>query len=483
MKPYCYIFISILLAAGSTSCKKSFLDEGIANTRILTRQDYVKDLKTTSEYLSGIYTKVASDLFSGYHIIYPELAADNIKPVVGTGAGGATPLGAHYEWNQRVDDMSSTSVTSTSFNCNELSYGAYQLIRSCNFVLEKATEYKDQDPSLADAMMGQAYAIRALSHFFLVNVFAQSYNFSNDASHPGIVYITSVNWTDPIKSRNTVAEVYVNVIQDLKAAVSLLPVASSSTLTMNRNAAIGLLARVYLFKGDWGLAKNLARQVVAAVPIMTANYPSKLFTLEEKEVLFQLPPGIFPVDQYGSTFPGAYFRSDLQFRATADIASLLNEDPNDARKVWVTSVLGNWHITKFPVNVVTGGFSPDGAYYHSVLRSSELYLMAAEAYAQLNNVDSARFYLDAIRMRANPAALPTTTSGIVLLEAIYKERRKELAFEGWRMFDLLRWKKGVTRADALSAAAQMLPYPSNKAISPIPGLDVKVSDFVQNLDY
>jgi hypothetical protein len=483
MRPYCYIFISILFLAGITSCKKSFLDDGIANTKILTRQDYVKDLKTTNEYLSGIYTKVGSDLFSGYHLVYPELIADNIKPVIGTGAEGATPLGAHYEWNQRADDSSPTNVFRDDLNFNDFSYYAYQIIRSCNFVLEKADQYRDQDPALADAMKGQAYGIRALTHFMLVNVFAQAYNFTTDGSHAGVAYITSSNWTTAANRRNTLSEVYMNLVSDLKNATILLPVVTTSTLTMNRNAAKALLARVYLFKGDWVFAKNLAREVGTAVPIMTANYPGKLFTLSETEALFQLPPGIFPIDQYSTSFAASYFRSNLQFRATADIANLLSEDPNDIRKGWVTAVSGNWQIVKFPVNIVTGGFDPDGAYYQSVIRSSELYLTAAEAYAQLNNVDSARFYLDAIRKRANPAAIATTLTGNLLLEAIYKERRKELAFEGFRMYDLLRWKKPVFRADALSAAAQTLPFPSDKAIAPIPGLDVKVSGFVQNLGY
>ena len=49
-----------------------------------------------------------------------------------------------------------------------------------------------------------------------------------------------------------------------------------------------------------------------------------------------------------------------------------------------------------------------------------MYLTAAEAYAQINNVDSARFYLDAIRKRANPAVLASTSVGSALLDAIYR---------------------------------------------------------------
>ena len=471
---------------GSTSCKKSFLDD-VSNKSIILRQDYVVDLNTTNQYLYGIYTKLGSSLFTDYNVIYPELIADNIKPVVGS-AGGGTPLSFHYEWNQRADDVpdvstsGAMSIGTTHYNSNGYSYGAYQFIRSCNFVLEKAEEFRKENPSTSDEMKGQAYAIRALTHFMLVNMFAQAYNFTSDASHPGIAYITSSNWTDPVNGRNTVAEVYRNIISDLNTAIPLLSPTSSSTLMINKNAAKGLLARIYLYKGDWILAKNLSREVGVAVPIMTTNYPGKLFTLSETEALFQLPPSSF-TNSYRTAFASYLFRSEIQFQATADIATLLNEDPNDARKVWVTASSSNWNIVKFPEGVVVGITPASLSYYHTVIRSSEMYLTAAEAYAQLNNVDSARFYLDAIRKRANPAALATASSGTALLETIYKERRKELAFEGLRMFDLLRWKKAVNRADALSAAAQTLPYPSNKAIAPIPGLDVKVSGFIQNLGY
>lgn len=472
----------LIIVCCFTSCKKSFLDD-VTNKATLLRQDYIVDLTTTNEYLNGIYTQIGGNLFHGYNLVYPDLIADNLKPVVGT--NGVTPLVFLYSWSQQANETSSgLSLTSGAGNCNGLSYGAYQIIRSCNFVLEKSIQYRNDDPGRADAMMGQAYALRAISHFLLVNFFAQAYNFTADASHPGVAYITSSDWTASVKGRNTVKEVYENLISDLKQAIALLPANSGTTLTFNRNAAIALLARVYLFKGDWVPAKNLARQIGAAVPIMTTNYPAKLFTREETEALFQIPPSTSAAGTYATTFESVFFRQSIQFRATSDIAIILNEDPLDARKVWVTQPSsGNWNITKFPVSVVPEVPTAALSYYQTVIRSSEMFLTAAEAYAQLNNVDSARFYLDAIRKRANPAALPTVASGSALLEAIYKERRKELAFEGLRMFDLLRWKKGVSRQDPLNSEAKDLPYPSNKAIAPIPGLDVKLSGLTQNPEY
>jgi starch-binding outer membrane protein, SusD/RagB family len=475
------LLIAVVFITICTSCKKSFLDD-VNNGSILLRQDYVTNLKATNEYLNGVYTETATVLFHGNAAIYPDLIADNIKVVIGS--GGTAQLGFHYNWNQQADETlgSGGIISSSNLNCNAFSYGAYKIIRAANFVLEKSEEYKNENAATADAMKGQAYAIRALTHFMLVNFFAQSYNFTNDGSHPGVAYITSSNWTSPVPGRNTVAEVYSSLVSDLNNAIALLPQTSSGKLFISKNASKALLARVYLFKGDWFLAKNLAREVCTAVPIMTVNYPARLFTSLETEALFQIPASSGALNSYQTNFASTYFRGTARFQATSDISVLLNEDPADLRKVWITPSASNWNIVKFPVDVIPE-VSGSGSYYHTVIRSSEMYLTAAEAYAQINNVDSARFYLDAIRKRANPAVLASTSVGSALLDAIYRERRKELAFESLRMFDLLRWKKGVNRIDALSTVAQNLPYPSNKAIAPIPGMDVKVSGFSQNLDY
>jgi len=181
---------------------------------------------------------------------------------------------------------------------------------------------------------------------------------------------------------------------------------------------------------------------------------------------------------------GQFFADpELYFTASNDIAAILKENPQDARNVWVTQSGTDWNITKYPMDVVPGFGEPAGSYYQTVFRSSEMYLTAAECYANLNNEDSARFYLDAIRKRANVNAATSTATGVALMDSIYKERRKELAFEGLRMYDLLRWKKGVNRTNPFNPAAESLPYPSDKAICPIPLQDVNLSGLAQNPGY
>lgn len=481
MKNYIYYTLIILLLVPSTSCKKDFLND-VNNGSALLTQDYVVNLQTTGEFLNGIYPLLSLFTYTGYQVIYPDLIADNIKPIVAS--AGATPLLTHYSWAQQADESSSVGIVSGAPNCNGTSYGAYQIIRACNFVLEKVAEYGSQDPAKANSLKGQAYTIRALVYFSLVNIFSQPYNYTANASHPGVVLVATSNLTEPITRRNTVAEVYNQLIADLNNAIPLLPSNTTTTLIINRNAAKALLARIYLFKGDFVSAKEFSTGVSRDVPIMITNYPSKLFTPQETEALFQLPPGVSSVNRYTTNFANLYFRSRIQFQATEDVARLLTESSTDARRAWVTASSNNWNITKYPSNATTDPTTDKAnAYYQTVLRSSEMYLTAAECYAKLNKEDSALFYLNAIQKRANSNVTGSSITGAALLDSIYKERRKELAFEGLRMFDLLRWKKNVIRTDALSPSTQVLTLPNNKAIAPLPKLDVMVYGLFQNEEY
>ena len=474
------VFIMII----SCACSKNFLD--VPDTAVTIRQAYVTDLAATADALDGLHIMLAQNFYYGYNQVYPDLVADNIKPVTATSAD----LGPHYNWTQ----FAVTGATRTK-NMNAAWLDGYQIISYCNFVVAKAEEYRNQNVAKADDIKAQALTLRAFVHFMLVNLFAQSYGFTADASHPGIPYVTNYDWTEPATRRNTVAEVYSNVINDLITALPLFTTGKINKLYMNGNAAKAILARVYLFKGDFQSAKNLARELSTSVPIMPAGaggYPSKLFTLNETEAFFQIVPSAQSVSLPSPTgayqgshftyFQGTYFGRIKLFIATTDIATVLTQNPSDLRKAWVAS---NGDIVKYPSDVVSGFSSTGkyGAYYPTLIRSSEMYLTASEAYAQLKNEDSARYYLNQIRTRANIPAVAASMVGVPLLDSIYLERRRELAFEGLRMFDLQRWKKGVNRQDAWSPSVKSLPYPSNKAIAPLPPNDVQMLGLSQNLDY
>lgn len=478
MKHSTFLFILTLVAVTIVSCKKDFLD--VLDNSILTRQNYVKDLNSLDALLNGVYVRINSRFEHGSGIAYPEVAADNLKPL----ALPPATLLLHYNWAQQKDENYGGIIGDEDLNMNPVWTNAYLLARVCNFVLEEVDRYRGENPVKADDLKGQAYALRALFYFRLVNVFAQPYAFSPDASHPGIPYITTSDISVPF-TRQTVKEVYDGLVNDLNNAISLLPASTEDIRFMNRVAAKAMLARTCLFKGDYSTAKKQAAEICTEVPLLSisAGYPGNLFINNapaETEILFQVTPG----DNYYSEFIGTYLRgSMLRYNATQDIVELLQENAHDIRRNWVTHVSGAWNVTKFPVGIAGMRKVLEADYYHPVIRSSEMALTAAEAFAKTGDENEARIYLDAIRKRADPSIAAVTATGQALLDAIYKERRKELAFEGFRMYDLQRWKLGVQRKDALPGSPTGLPYPSNHAIAPIPYQDIKLAGLTQNPGY
>lgn len=466
MKCNTVLFLPLFIILLS-SCKKDFLE--VVDKTILLKQGYVVDLTTTEHYLNGIYSQIASYFANGRNLMYPELIADDVKPF----GAGLDWFGDIYSWNQSTSNPTGVNFYGHWFN-------NYRIIKGCSFVIEKSNLYKGQNPLKAANLKGQALAIRAWMHFSLINMFAQSYNYSIDASHTGIPYVLTSDVQEAVK-RLTVAKVYEFIIADLNEALEYLSPTVASKQYMNSQAAKALLARVYLFKGDYLAAKNISTQISKDVPIMIVNYPQKLYSTNETEALFQLPPG--NSNNYYTTYMGYYSTRFIHYLATDDIVQLYQVYPSDKRNGWITFVSGKgWTITKFPKG--TADYPrPEGDHYQTFFRSTEMVLTAAESFAELNNEDSARYFINQIRNRAGVPELTTSVVGSALKDSIRFERRKEMAFDGLRMYDLQRWKIGVKRMDALSSDAQSLPYPNNKAIAPIPLEDVQVAGLPQNQEY
>ncbi|RQO77780.1 hypothetical protein DBR40_07335 [Pedobacter sp. KBW01] len=465
--------VLICFLLGLMGCKKDFLE--VTNDSRLIRQSYVNDLKGLESFQNGIYVMLNQRFADGIEEAYPELAADNLKPREFPG------LTLMYNWAQEKDDSSVLNLSNTAKNLNAVWGNGYLIIRACNFVIEQSGKYHNENPTKANNLKGQALAIRAMVFFRLVNFFAQPFSFTNAATHPGVPYITTSDITKPFV-RESVGEVYDKIIEDFKSSINLLPEQTSDVRYMNRQAAEALLARAYLFKGDFKNAADLSEKVGLAVPMMSiaAGYPDAMFAKKIGagiEVLFQATPS----DAYFSHFLGEYFRgTEPNFDASQDIVEILKEDSGDARSSWIGN---DMTITKFPLSIAGLRSTPSADYYQPFIRSSECFLTAAESFAKLGNEDKARDYINAVRLRANPTARRTMLSGGQLIDLIERERRKELCFEGLRLFDLRRIKKIVTRIDALPGSPKTLPYPSDKAIAPIPVQDTEIAGIQQNNGY
>ncbi len=109
------------------------------------------------------------------------------------------------------------------------------------------------------------------------------------------------------------------------------------------------------------------------------------------------------------------------------------------------------------------------------IRYADVLLMAAEAYNKSSNDLKSRQYLNQVRQRAG--LVDVSSSGTALFGDIVKERQLELAFEGYRYVDLVRWGTASTELAALG-------YQQNKhSLLPIPDFDVRTAALPQNPNY
>lgn len=352
--------------------------------------------------------------------------------------------------------------------------GAYATINTANLFLEGMEANKDKiTPEKAENYEGEALFIRALTHFYLVNLFAQPYNFTPDASHLGVpvrTFATSgENITDSQNEvpRSTVKQVYDQIIEDLKAAAEKLPASYgdsfSNVARATSGAAHALLSRVYLYTMNYPDAIAQADLVIAGDYDLN-DHPLTAFTD------FMTQESIFSVAHNQSDNPntnhalgqhyGVTNRKDIFVDAFAEIPGL---NADDLRLTEMTTEdEGHLYTLKFT----------DRADWAPILRYAEVLLNKAEALVKRDEEISqeAIDLLNEVRDRSQVSAASYEATDFAsyeeLLETILTERRIELAFEGHRLFDLLRNKKGVPAQPLDNVPAQA--WGSDYVIFPIP---------------
>ena len=113
-----------------------------------------------------------------------------------------------------------------------------------------------------------------------------------------------------------------------------------------------------------------------------------------------------------------------------------------------------------------------------VLRLADIYLIAAEASAPVNETNALN-YLNYIATRRDAAFAGFTSSGADLVNDIIQERRKELAFEGDRFHDLNRLKLPIVRSTNYPSAARNIAYPFDKRLLPIPQVETDANPTIK----
>lgn len=470
------LYFLILLSCLCSGCKK-ILDKEPQNQ--LSLEETFSTMKGAEAALLGAYsTFFTTPYYNALRMIYPDVMGGNTK----------------YSRLSNNDLLSEYDLASSASDggMNTTYTTVYQILTNLNNIIQYAPSIPDGTSTTKNRLIAEATVLRALAHYDLLQLYAQQYNFTSDASHPGIVLaLEPIVANKTVIQRSTVKVCYEALIQDLTDAIALFK--TSERLFTSGNAvnyasidmANALLARVYLNMGDWQNAYAAAGTLInnTSYTLFTnANYVNSWKLKNTSESIFELAvPTNFSGNSYGNYFDVVNGGFYLQMAVTDDLINLYTETDVRRKSTFYTSKVTENITYYYSAKYSTSGTNATGI---KVIRLSEMYLIRAEAAAELNNLNQANSDLNVIRQRADPfAPALNITNKETLIENILIERRKELNYEGFLLFDLARRKQNIVRTDCQALTCD-LNYPAARYILPIPEASVVSNPLmIQNLEY
>jgi hypothetical protein len=399
--------------------------------------------------LTGAYGRMlVLDVFGSMPQIIGDFQADNVDFI------GSFPT---------LQDISNSAVIADNITIRNIFRDHYRAVLAANAVIQNVPSVND--PGFSDEARAQFIAeakfVRAIVHFNLVNLFGQPYTLDNGAS-PGIALRLDggalVGEFEP-KDRNSVAEVYDQVEQDLLEALPDLPEVAGR-VRASTGAANALLSRLYLYKGDYPNAALYAQNVIDEGNYALAT-DYTFYNALTAETVFDIAMSSIDNSRTGSGGWAEFYnpaedgaRGDCPF--TQDLIDA-HED-GDRRFSQLTQVGDNDRVytTKFPDVVTNADNAP-------IIRTTEVYLNRAEALVKASNsIDQeAVDIVNTLRERAGLDAFEASDfdSPDDLIATILDERRKELAFEGHRRMDLLRNGQAIVNGLMPGDDQTVMPIP------------------------
>lgn len=346
----------------------------------------------------------------------------------------------------------------------------YNKIMGCNTILDYIDKVTGEQTA-KDNLRGQAYVLRAYYYFLLVNYYALPYNFGNPAENLGVPLKLEIAVHDGFMARNSVAEVYEQIVKDLEKGIQLLeenPV-EMSLYKIHALAGKSILCRVYLYMEDLDNTLKYANMVLEEKSTLTslASMPTDAMQYQGNSVwsIYNSSTSDEIIWMYGgsgmfsSLYPSAYSAMN-PFTPSDELMDLYDFSATDANNhgdlrvyaYYYWNMYLNWspfEYVAFPEYGYKGGRSL--SYAAHGIRTAELYLNRAEVYVRkFMETGEGNFrtlaLADLNKLRENRYDTRTTAYEEVdikdadeLWQFYQEERRRELSFEGHRWFDLRRY--------------------------------------------
>lgn len=463
LRQWVWGLIVVLLLISVSSCKK-FVKVAEPVNSITTEGAFSTDVTATSA-IAGIYSKMVNTdgelkFGSGATTLYVGLSSDELTKV---GLPNSSSVSQFY----------SNSLLPNNGLWYQIWEPVYFTIFQANSAIEGLNKSTTLTPSVKQQLIGECKFLRAFCFFYLTNLWG-------DVPMP-----LTGDWNKThLLSRTKKAEVYSQIVNDLKEAQNLLPadysISNGERIRANKFAATALLARVYLYLIDWENAEVQATSVINNYSTYSlVTILDNVFLKNSKEAILQLQPSN---RSYPFTVLEGNVIPEFPFYYLTDTTAKAFEIGDERKSSWTDiGVLGGKVVFKpFKYKM---DFSPPGGNvreYYMVLRLAEQYLIRAEARAKQNKINEAIEDLNIIRSRAQLSPTLANDQSSLLL-AIEHERQVELFAEwGHRWLDLIR----TNRASVVLTPIKGNNWQSTDVLYPIPYSEIqKNQNLSQNLGY
>jgi starch-binding outer membrane protein, SusD/RagB family len=422
------IYLLALLAVGFASSCEQVLDQ----TPQTAVEDKISDASTARAVLNGAYNGMQSANYLGTrYTLLPDLAGGNLRH---TGTFGD------------FAQVASRTVLADNNAAQVMWIQIYNSIQRANLIIKFVPAINEAGFTETEKkqIIAEARALRAFHYFNLVRWWG---------GVPIVKEPTSKADASLNVPRNTVAEVYKQINDDLDAAFPDLLVTNASRIT--KNTALAMKCRAALYNKDWAGVNTIADQIVATNRHTLAARTSDVFNS------FNTPESIWEL-QFEATNSNtlAFFMFSTQLGGRNEMrpapALTAAYDLTDNRRILSTS----YDVQLKYFRVSTGTDRP------VMYRLAEVLLNKAEALAELGRDSEALVLVNRIRTRAGLAAAPATLAGQALKDEIFLQRRLELALEGHYFFDLVRTGR---------ATRELANWNNNQALLPIPDREMKAN--------
>lgn len=482
MKKIIIILISILTF---NSCSDSFLD--LSDPSTLSPNYFPATMSDMESLMTSCYAEVICfELYGKRVMAKHSFIVDHTADMAWT----ADPY-----WNQQATNQ----VSSDNGYVQTLWWGYYKVIQCANMVLAEAekidkTSFTEDELNRLSQMRGEAFFWRAWGHLQLVQFWGEGFPCNGDGEKQGVPIRTQVATTSDEMNlkRNTVNEVYTQILSDLSEAEKLLPdhwVNRADFPRPSKYAVKSFIGQVNLFKGDYENAKTYLKDVIdnSGKQLVPFEEYSKMFNETQTEFNSE---SILEINLKDGSSSGWGNWSGGEGSMHAFVASLcfINPDGNVEAAGWGNVFFHDANIERFGSDprlhitalepgtpVVMNGNSTVTAKYKDVeddikgwsikkyvpltystyetsccvginmylMRLADVYLMYAEACQASGDEANAREYVNRVRRRAysGDSSYDIKSSGDQLRDDIREERFLELCAEGVQhLVDICRWK-------------------------------------------